>query len=116
MTVSTLAYVVSAYLVVIALYGMVRHRNMISITLCVGVLQSSSYVLLLAIGDRIGGIAPFFKDKPVGTLVVDPVVQTLMLTDVVVEAGVVAVLLSMCVQSAERARTIDPNRISGLQG
>ena len=60
--------------------------NLIHLVVCLTVVQSSSYVLLLAIGYLTGAQAPIFADIPSDASVVDPVVQALTLTDVVVEA------------------------------
>ena len=51
------------------------------------------------IGYRTGGAAPIFADIPPGTRAVDPVVQALTLTDVVVEATVMALLLAIALQA-----------------
>ncbi len=47
---------------------------------------------------------------------VDPVVQTLTLTDVVVEATVSALLLALAVQAHKRFGTADPDELTALQG
>ena len=72
--------------------------------------------LLLAIGWRTGGEAPIFVDIPPRTPVVDPVVQALTLTDVVVEATVAAVLLALTVQAHKRFGTADPDELGHLRG
>ncbi len=110
------AYIVVAWLFVMGLYGIVTSRHLMHMILCLGVLQSSTYVLLLAIGYKAGGVAPVFADIPVGTPAVDPVVQALMLTDVVVEATVVALLLAIAVQVHERAGTLDPDELGKMRG
>jgi multicomponent Na+:H+ antiporter subunit C len=52
----------------------------------------------------------------VGTPAVDPVVQALALTDVVVGATVSALLLALAVQVHKRSHTLDPDRLTELQG
>jgi multicomponent Na+:H+ antiporter subunit C len=47
---------------------------------------------------------------------VDPVVQALTLTDVVVEATVAALLLALAVQTQKRFGTVDPDRLGALRG
>jgi len=84
--------------------------------MCLCVMQASTYVLLLAIGWRTGGEAPVFADIPPRTPVVDPVVQALTLTDVVVEATVAAVLLALTVQAHKRFGTCDPDELGALRG
>jgi multicomponent Na+:H+ antiporter subunit C len=73
-------------------------------------------MLLLGIGYRIGGTAPVFADIAPGRLTVDPVVQALMLTDVVVEAVVVALLLAIVVKAYEKSGCIDPKDLSMIRG
>jgi multicomponent Na+:H+ antiporter subunit C len=113
---SVAPYVVAVWLLVIGLYGVITSRHLVHLVLCLGVAQASTYVLLLAIGYRGGGRAPIFADIPPGTPVVDPVVQALTLTDVVVEATVSAVLLALAVQAHRRFGTADPNRLGELRG
>jgi multicomponent Na+:H+ antiporter subunit C len=47
---------------------------------------------------------------------VDPVVQALALTDVVVGATVTALLLALVMQVAKRHGTVDPDELSELRG
>ena len=81
---SVAPYLLAAWIFLVGLYGIVTSRNLIHITVCVSVCQSATYTLLLAIGYRNGGTAPVFGDVPTGRRVVDPVVQSLTLTDIVV--------------------------------
>jgi multicomponent Na+:H+ antiporter subunit C len=114
--VSFLPYAVAAWLFVIGLYGIVTSRNLVHLVVCLSVVQSSTYLLLLAIGYRSGGTAPIFADVPQTRKVVDPIVATLTLTDVVVEATVVALLLALAVQAHRRFGTLDPNEMGALRG
>ena len=102
-----LPYVVAAWVLLIGLYGMVTSRDLIHLVICLSVVQSSTYVLLLAIGYKRGGARARVRRLPPGTRVVDPVVQALTLTDVVVGATVTALLLAIAVQAHKRtARSI----------
>ena len=83
-------FVVAAWLLLVGLYGIVTSRNLIHLIVCLQVVQASTYVLLLSIGFRHDATAPVFAEVPVGTPAVDPVVQALALTDVVVGATVSA--------------------------
>lgn len=111
-----LPYIVVVWLFLIGIYGVITSRNLIHLIICLAVVQSSTYVLLLAIGYRLGGAAPIFADIPVGTPAVDPVVQALTLTDVVVEATVTALLLALAVQAHKRFGTLDPEELRTMQG
>jgi multicomponent Na+:H+ antiporter subunit C len=109
-------YAVAAWLLLVGLYGVITSRHLVHLVLCVGVMQASTYVLLLAVGYRTGGRAPIFADLPPSTPVVDPVVQALTLTDVVVEATVTAVLLALVIQAHKRFGTTDPDALGVLRG
>lgn len=111
-----LPYFVAAWLFVVGLYGVVTSRNLVHLIICLTVVQSSTYVLLLGIGYRLGAVAPVFSDIPPGTPAVDPVVQALMLTDVVVEVTVTALLLALAVQAHERTGKLDPNELGIIRG
>jgi multicomponent Na+:H+ antiporter subunit C len=108
--VSHLPYLVAAWLFLVGLYGIVTSRNLVHAVICLSVVQSSTYILLLAVGFRRGGTAPIFLDVPVGTRAVDPVVGALTLTDIVVGATVSALLLALAVQIYKHHGTLDPDR------
>jgi multicomponent Na+:H+ antiporter subunit C len=112
----SLPYFVAAWLFFCGLYGVVTSHHLVHTVICLTVLQSSTYVLLLAIGYRIGAKAPVFADISPGALTVDPVVQALMLTDVVVEAVVVALLLAMVVKSHEKSGSVSPDELRTMRG
>jgi len=113
---SIFPYLVAAWLFLVGLYGVISSRNFVHIAMCLAVVQSSTYVLLLAIGYKTGGVPPIFAGAQVGTPAVDPIVQALMLTDIVVEATVVALLLALAVQIQKAAGTVNPDRLLELQG
>jgi multicomponent Na+:H+ antiporter subunit C len=114
--VSVLAYLVAVWLFVVGIYGVVSSRHLVHLVVCLAVTQSSTYVLLLGIGYRKGGKAPIFGDIPQSTPVVDPVVQALTLTDVVVSATVSALLLALAVQAHKRFGSVDPDELNALRG
>lgn len=109
-------YVVVAWVLAVGLYGIVTSRHVVHQIVCLIVVQSSTYVLLLAVGYRTGAVAPFFSDIPQHTPAVDPVVQALALTDVVVEAAVTALLLAFAIQGYKRFGTTDPQELTQLKG
>ena len=113
---SYLPYAVAAWICVIGLYGVVTSRNLIHLGLCLTVTQSSTYLLLLAVGYVKGGGAPIFKGVKLGTTSVDPVVQALSLTDIVVSVTVLALILALALDVHEDAGTVDPDEIAEMQG
>jgi len=113
---SLLPYLLAAWLFAIGLYGIVTSRNLIHLAVCLTVMQSSTYVLLLAIGYKNRSTAPVFFGVPVGSRAVDPVVQALTLTDVVVSVTVIALILALTVDVHRDAGTIDPDEIEAMRG
>ncbi len=112
---SFLPYAVAAWLFIVGLYGVVSSRHMVRTILSLAVIQSATYVLLLGVGYRTGAQAPIVADIPPVTQLVDPTVQVLVLTDVVIEATVTALLLALVVQAHKRFGSVDPNDLRPLR-
>lgn len=111
-----LPFIVAGWLFAVGIYGLVTSRDMIRLFVCLIIVQSSTYLLLLGVGYRAGATAPIYADIGPGTAAVDPVVQALTLTDVVVEATVTALLLAFAIQAHKRFHTLDPDELTPLEG
>jgi multicomponent Na+:H+ antiporter subunit C len=110
-------FLVVAWVLAVGLYGIVTSRHLVHTIICLIVVQSSTYVLLLGVGYKRGAVAPYFNDITLKHVpAVDPVVQALALTDVVVEAAVTALLLAIAVQAHKRFGTLDPQELVQLKG
>jgi multicomponent Na+:H+ antiporter subunit C len=112
---SFLPYAVAAWLFLIGLYGVVASRNLIRTILSLTVVQSATYIVLIGVGYRNGGQAPIVADIPAVSKTVDPVVQVLVLTDIVIEATVTALLLALAVQAHKRFGSLDPAKLRALR-
>ncbi len=112
---SFLPFAIAAWLFLIGLYGIVSSQNLISSILSLTVVQSATYLLLLGVGYTKGGTAPIFADIPQTTKAVDPVVQVLVLTDIVIGATVTAMLLALAVQAHKRFGSLDPQDLRALR-
>ncbi|MDP4003474.1 sodium:proton antiporter [Methylobacterium sp. NEAU K] len=113
---TVLPYAVAAWLFGAGLYGIATSRNFIHLVGCLGICQSATYVLLLGLGYRWGGIAPIFYNHPPGTPAVDPVMQALVLTDIVVGATLTALLLVLTIQVHKRGGSLDPETLRPMRG
>ncbi|GII94522.1 sodium:proton antiporter [Sinosporangium siamense] len=109
------AYLTAGWIVLAGFYGIVTSRNLVHVVVCLSVAQSATYLLLLSVGYRWGATAPVFSDIRPGRPVVDPVVQAMTLTDVVVGATVTALLLALTVQVSKRRGTVDPDALRTLE-
>ena len=109
---SFLPYALAAWLFFVGLYGVVTSRHLVHLVVCLGVMQSSTYVLLLAIGYRTGKKAPIFTSAvPTKVGAVDPVVQALTLTDVVVSVVVSALIFALVIEIWKRSGQVDPDAL-----
>jgi multicomponent Na+:H+ antiporter subunit C len=57
-----------------------------------------------------------YGDIPTSRTVVDPVVQALTLTDIVVAVAVSALLLALALKAYERRGSLDPAHVSEMRG
>lgn len=115
---SVYPYCVAGWLVFVGSLGIVRSRNLIHAVVCLSVAQSGTYLLLLAVGYQGGAAPPIFANPnpPPPLNVVDPVVQAMTLTDIVIQATVTALLLALAIQIHKRHRTLAPDKLSALRG
>lgn len=115
---SSYVYGMAGWLVLAGALGIVRSRNLIHAVVCLSVAQSGTYLLLLAVGYQRGAVPPIFagSNPPRPAQVVDPVVQAMTLTDIVIQATVTALLLSLVIQIHKRHHTLDPDKLSALRG
>lgn len=110
-------YFVAGWMLFVGAFGIVRSRNLVHAVVCLSVAQAGTYVLLLSIGYQRSATAPVFGSTAKPNLkVVDPVVQAMTLTDIVVSATVTALLLALAIQISKRHGTVDPDQLSALEG
>ena len=113
---SYLPYAVAAWICLVGLFGIATSRNLIHLAVCLTVMQSSTYVLLLSVGYVKHGTAPIFKGTKLGTTAVDPVVQALTLTDVVVSVAVLGLILALALDAHRLSGAVDPDEIAEVSG
>jgi len=89
---AALPYAVAAWVLLVGCYGIATSRSFIHSIVCLSLVQSSTCLLLLLVGWSGRATAPVFGDVRPGVRVVDPLVQALTLTDIVVGAAVTALL------------------------
>jgi multicomponent Na+:H+ antiporter subunit C len=111
-----LPYGIACWIFVVGLYGAIVSRSLVHLAVCLTVMQSSTYLLLLAIGYRHGAGAPIFKGVKPETKSVDPIIHALVLTDIVVSVTVLALILALALNAFDLAKTVDPDRLPELKG
>ncbi|MFF9408097.1 sodium:proton antiporter [Streptomyces anandii] len=113
---SVYPYVVAGVLFMAGLYGVVSSRNYIHTAVSLTVMQSSTYVALVALGSVHNGQPPIAQGAQPGKPMADPIVQALTLTDVVVSVVVLALILALAQQSHRDSGTLDPDRLKSVRG
>jgi len=114
--VSYLPYAVAAWICLVGIAGIATSKNLVHLAVCLTVTQSSSYVLLLSVGYLKHGVAPIFIGTKLGTPAVDPVVQALALTDVVVSVAVIGLILALALDAHRLSGTVDPDGLADISG
>lgn len=112
-------FVAAIVLFLLGVYGVITQRNLVRLLLNLGLMESSTYLMLISLGYRAGGTAPIFyepKIVPGQTPAVDPIVQALALTSVVIGVVTLAMALSLIIHLARHYRTLDSRRIRELRG
>ncbi|WP_308465187.1 sodium:proton antiporter [Rathayibacter soli] len=110
-------YLVAVAIFLLGVIGIARSRNLVQAIVCLAVAQSATYVLLLSVGYQNGATAPIFNSSPTGAKhLVDPVVQALTLTDIVVSTAVTSMLLALTIQIAKTHDTVNPDNLRALRG
>jgi multicomponent Na+:H+ antiporter subunit C len=112
-------YAGAILLFLIGLFGVVTHRNLLRLLLSLGLMESATFLMLIALGYRAGGTAPIFYESnviPGQTPVVDPIMQALTLTSIVISVVTLAMALSLIIHVARHYRTLDAARIRDLRG
>ncbi len=112
-------FIAAIILFLLGTYGVITNRNLVRLMLNLGLMESSTYLFLIALGYRAGGTAPIFYESkivPGQTPAVDPIVQALALTSIVIGVVTLAMALSLIIHLARHYRTLDSRRIHDLRG
>ncbi len=112
-------YAVAILLFLLGLYGVITQHNLVRILLNLGVMESATFLFLILLGYRSGATAPIFYEPqivPGQTPVVDPIMQALALTSIVIGVVTLAMALSLIIQIARQYHTLDSRRIRDLRG
>ena len=117
-------YGASILLITIGLYGVITKRNLIKIVLGLSIMDNGLNLLFITMGFVNKGTAPIFsplvmeKYKTVDAAaqaMVDPVVQALVLTAIVIGFGVTAVALALVLRLYRHHNTTNIDEIRNLK-
>jgi len=92
----SLIFLTTIFLIVIGISGVLFQRNFIKIIIAINIIGDGVNLFLISLGYREGGIAPIFTNT-VSLNMVSPTPQALILTSIVINLAITALLLSLSV-------------------
>ncbi len=104
-------------LILVGLYGALMKKSLIKIVIGLSIIDAGLHLLMISIGYIKNGTAPIFsgEDFVVAGNMVDPVVQALVLTAIVIGFGVTAVALSLVIRLYRHHGTLKIDEIKNLK-
>ncbi|MDR2179125.1 MAG: cation:proton antiporter subunit C [Synergistaceae bacterium] len=110
------AYVLVAFLVIMALYSILTQKNLIKICIGIAVLGSSVNFFLVLLGYRQGGGIPVYYLAGAKKTMVLPTPQCLTLTAIVIALATTALMLSLVILIHKHYGTLNVDEIRRLRG
>jgi len=107
-------YMVAIILFVIGMYTMLTHANMIKKVIAMNIMDTSVFLMFVAIGYTHGAQAPIIKEGA-DTIYANPLPGALILTGIVVAVSVTAYALSLIVKIYRYYGTCDYDEICEIR-
>lgn len=108
-------YLMCFFLFLVGVYGAITKRDLIKIILAIGIMGYSVNLFLVLIAYRSEAFAPILKEG-VKVAMVDPLPQALVLTSIVIELGITALMAGLAIKIYEKYDTLDITKIRRLKG
>jgi len=118
-------------LILIGLWGLLTQKNLIKIVIGFSVVDTGVHIIMVGIGYLQGRTAPILDAAlmqhaaaagnqagaaaDIGSLIVDPVPQALVLTAIVIGLGITALLLAYVVRLHEQSQSLDISSYEDLK-
>ena len=109
-------YVLCFVLFLVGLYGIMTKRDLIKIILSSGIMGYACNLMLVLFGYRRGAVYPILEKGKEAAAMVDPLPQALVLTSIVIELGVTALLAALAIRLFQKYRTYDITKMRRLSG
>jgi multicomponent Na+:H+ antiporter subunit C len=113
-------YSLALVLIAVGLYGVLAKRNLVRIILGLAILDGGVQLFLVLLGYRPGGRPPILLPgadaERFAAGAVDPLVQALVLTAIVIDLGIVSLLVAVIIRLYEKYGTFDIGEIRRLRG
>lgn len=100
----------------VGLYCILRKRNLIKIIIGIAIIEYAVNLFFILVGYRMHGRAPILAKGQEVTNMVDPLVQALVLTAIVIGLATTALLVAIAIRIYEKYGTFDITKIRKLRG
>ncbi|MCA0277726.1 MAG: cation:proton antiporter subunit C [Proteobacteria bacterium] len=108
--VSTLLMITGFLLVLIGMWGILSHRNILRIIIGFGLIDTGLHIVMVATGYITGGTAPIIDTalgiEQAATRGVDPVPSALVVTAIVIGFSVTAIMLAFAIRIHDARKTL----------
>jgi len=108
--ISTVVLVTGLTLILIGIWGMLTHRNILRIIIAFSLIGTGTHILIVAIGYVASGTAPII-DRSLSIAkapmrAVDPVPSALVVTAIVIGLAVTAIMLAFAIRLYQAKKTL----------
>lgn len=109
-------YVLCFILLLVGLYGALTKRDLIKIILSLGIMGYAVNLMIILFAYRTGGSFAILVKEGSNPNMVDPLPQALILTSIVIELGITAMLVALAIRLFQKYKTFDITKIRRLSG
>lgn len=111
-------YIMCFFLFLVGVYGAITKRDLIKIILAIGIMGYSVNLFLVLLAYRTGALVPILEEglNIPASMMVDPIPQALVLTSIVIELGITALMAALAIRIYQKYDTFDITKIRRLQG
>jgi multicomponent Na+:H+ antiporter subunit C len=109
-------YFLCLILFCVGLYCILRKRNLIKIIIGIAIIEYAVNLFFILVGYRMHGRAPILSKGEEVLNMVDPLVQAIVLTAIVIGLATTALLIAIAIRIYDKYGTFDITKIKKLRG
>lgn len=109
-------YFLCFILLLIGIYGVITKRDLIKIILSLAIMGYAANLFLILFAYKKDAIYPILEKGREIQPMVDPLPQALVLTSIVIELGITAMLVALAIRLYQKYKTFDITKIRRLAG
>jgi multicomponent Na+:H+ antiporter subunit C len=111
-----IVYLLCFILFLVGLYGVLVKRDLIKIILSLSIMGYAGNLFFILFGYKEGATYAILSEGVTAGSMVDPLPQALVLTSIVIELGVTALLAAITLRLYQKYNTFDITKIRRLSG